>query len=131
MNDKRIRRISQEIKKIVSTTINQDIEDPKVSKMTSISDVKVSSDLSYADIYISVLGTMWEKGQTMEGLENAKGFIKKSLASELKIRQIPEIRFHLDETIERAMYMDELIKNALESDRRIQEEANRLEDDNA
>lgn len=108
------------MKKSISHTISLELDDPKVSKMTTISDVRVSSDLSYADVYVSVMGTMWEKGQTMEGLENAKGFIKKGIANSLRIRQIPEIRFHLDETIEHGIYMDALIKDALESDRRIQ-----------
>lgn len=117
MDRKRIGRISQEIKKVVSHAVSFELNDPKIAQMTSIVDVKVSSDLSYADIYVTIMGTPWEKGQTLEGLENAAGFIKRQIAREVKIRQIPELRFKLDETIEHGMYMDRLIAETIAADR--------------
>lgn len=77
--------------------------------MTTITDVEVTRDLSFANIYISVLGDMQEKKSTLEGLESAKGFIRNEIGKKLDLRHVPEPIFHLDESIERGMYLSELI----------------------
>lgn len=116
MDNIRIGRISQEVKKVISKAISFDLKDPKVSDKTSVTDVKVSNDLSYADIYVTVMGTEWDKNQTIDGLENAEGYLKNSIATGMNIRQIPELRFHLDESIEYGMYMDKLIEETIAKD---------------
>lgn len=118
MNNKRAARISQEIKKALSHIISFELNDPKISSMTSVSDVEVSSDLSHAEIFISVLGKDWDKKQTLEGLEQAEGFLKRELGKAVKLRQMPELRFHIDNSIEHGLYMDQLIRETLEADRR-------------
>ena len=117
MDNIRLARISQELKKVLSHAISFDLNDPKISAMTSVSDIRVSNDLSYADIYISVMGTEWDKKQTLEGLDKATGYLKNIIAKEVKIRLIPELRFHLDNSIEYGLYMDKLIRETLEKDR--------------
>ncbi len=116
MNQKRMGRVSQEIKKCLSTAIKFDLRDPRISEMTSLTDVTISSDLSYCDIYVSVLGKEWDKKQTLEGLDQAGGYLKKMLADQIDLRQIPELRFHLDESIERGMKMDALIAQVIAQD---------------
>ncbi|MDY3052239.1 MAG: 30S ribosome-binding factor RbfA [Ndongobacter sp.] len=117
MNPKRVGRISQEIKKALSQTIAFRLQDPKIAAITSVTGVRVSSDLSYADVYVTILGTKWEKQQTLEGLDKAAGFLKKELGHQVMLRQIPELRFQLDESIEHGLYMDQLIEKTLEADR--------------
>ncbi|MDO5717541.1 MAG: 30S ribosome-binding factor RbfA [Tissierellia bacterium] len=109
MNSKRLSRIGSEIKKVISELILESIKDPRVSDMTTISDVKVSKDLGYADIAVSILGDDKVKSETLEGLNNAKGFIKKELGQRLDLRHIPEIRFEIDDTVEKGMHIEELI----------------------
>lgn len=118
MNPKRVGRISQEIKKALAQTIAFRLQDPKIAAITSVTGVRVSSDLSYADVYVTILGTSWEKQQTLEGLAKAGGFLKKELGHQVMLRQIPELRFQLDESIEHGLYMDQLIEKTLEEDRR-------------
>lgn len=109
MNPKRISRISQEIKKLISSLLLDSIKDPRISPMTTISEVKVTNDLSYADVYISVYGSPDEKNSSLDGLQSAKGFIKKEIGRNLDLRHVPEIKFHLDETVEHGMHIEELI----------------------
>lgn len=120
MNHKRMGRISQEIKKVLSHAIIYEMKDPRIAPMTSVTDVTVSSDLSYCDAFISVMGKEWDKKQTIEGLEAAAGFLKNQMATKLDLRQIPELRFHLDESIERGMKMDALIDRVIQKDRESQ-----------
>lgn len=120
MNHKRMGRISQEIKKVLSHAIIYEMKDPRIAPMTSVTDVTVSSDLSYCDAYISVMGKEWDKKQTIEGLEAGVGFLKNQLATKIDLRQIPDIRFHLDESIDRGMKMDALIEEVIQKDRESQ-----------
>ena len=80
MREKRKNRVGQEIKKVLSYAISYKLKDPQVKELTSVSDVDVSRDLSYADIYVTVMGTEWEKKQTIEALTKARGFLKHELS---------------------------------------------------
>lgn len=110
MNIKRVARISEEIKKIVSGLLLTDLKDPRISSMTSITEVDVSNDLSYAKIYVSVLGDEEQKQDTLEGLNSAKGFVRKEISKNVKLRHTPQPRFLLDESIERGMELTKLIE---------------------
>ena len=109
MNKKRINRISEEVKKAVSELLLDGLKDPRVNSMTTVTDVEVTNDLSYANIYISVLGNEKEKKDSMKGLKNAKGFIRNEIAKRVDFRHVPEPVFHLDESIEKAMHITKLI----------------------
>lgn len=110
MNIKRINRISEEVKKLVSQLLYNGIKDPRINTMTTVTRVEVTRDLSFANIYISVLGDEDAKKNAIEGLTSAKGFIRKEIGRNLDLRHVPEPRFHLDESIEQAIHMSELIK---------------------
>lgn len=118
MNNKRINRISEEVKKAISYTISNDLKDPRVSSMTSVTHVEVTKDLRYANIYISVLGNDKEKNNTIKGLESAKGFIRNEIGNKIDLRYIPEPVFYLDESIERGIYMSKLIDKVNKKDKR-------------
>ena len=109
MNIKRINRISEEVRKIVSDLIINGLKDPRISPMASVTRVEVTRDLSYARIYISVLGDEIEKKDTIEGLNSAKGFIRKEIGNRMDLRYAPEPIFHLDESIEKAISLSKLI----------------------
>lgn len=109
MNNKRINRISGEVKKALSEILYNGLKDPRVTNMTTITDVKVTKDLSYVNIYISVLGDTKEKEDSLKGLRNAKGFIRSEIARKVDLRHVPEPIFHLDETLEHATHITELI----------------------
>ncbi|HSH34992.1 30S ribosome-binding factor RbfA [Schnuerera sp.] len=117
MNNKRINRISEEIRRVVSQLITREIKDPRVNSMTSITKVEVTNDLSYANIYVSVLGNKDIKNETLEGLKSAKGFIRKEIGNRIDLRHAPEPIFHLDESIEHSLYISELIEKVNKEDK--------------
>lgn len=116
MREKRRNRIGQEIKRVLSYAISYKLKDPQIKELTSVSDVDVTRDLSYADIYVTVMGTEWEKKQTIEGLTKARGFLKHELGEEAILPSIPELRFHLDQSIDYGMHMDALIEKVIAKD---------------
>ena len=77
--------------------------------MTSIVEVDVTRDLRYVNIYISVLGSEKEKADTLEGLVKASGFIRREIGRKIKARYTPEVLFKLDDSIERGVYMYDVI----------------------
>ena len=109
MNNKRLGRISEEVRKVVSEIIGKGLKDPRINSMTTVTKVEVTRDLRYAKIYVSVLGDDREKKETIEGLENAKGFIRRDISSKIDLRYTPEPVFVLDESIEKGMYISKLI----------------------
>jgi len=109
MSYPRVKRLSEEIKKIVSNIIRNELRDPRIAPMTSIIEVDVTRDLRYVNIYISVLGSEKEKEDTMEGLIKASGFIRREIGKKIKARYTPEVLFKLDESIEKGIYMYNVI----------------------
>lgn len=116
MSSIRINRIAEEIKKYLSSLVRTQLKDPRISPLTSVTDVEVSRDLSYAKIFISVLGTDKEKNETLKGLNNASGFIRKEVSKNIKLRHTPQLIFKMDESIEKGIYMSKLIKDVTKSE---------------
>ena len=107
-SNNRTRRIAEEIRKIVSTMLINGIKDPRINSLVSVTDVEVTSDLSYAYIYVSILGG--DEESTLDGLKSACGYIRIEVGKNIKIRHTPEIIFKIDDSLLKGMYMDELIK---------------------
>ena len=107
-SNNRTRRIAEEIRKIVSTMLINGIKDPRINSLVSVTDVEVTSDLSYAYIYLSILGG--DEESTLDGLKSACGYIRREVGKNIKIRHTPEIIFKIDDSLLKGMYMDELIK---------------------
>ena len=116
MDDKRRRRVEAEIQKVVSEIISRDLKDPRVSSLTSVTAVEITKDFQQAKLYISTLGDKREKEACIAGLEKSAGFIKKEIGQRIKLRQMPELIFKLDESLERGLYMDELISRVIRQD---------------
>lgn len=117
MNKRRINRISEEIKKVVSELLTRDIKDPRISSMTSVVKVEVTNDLSYAFIYVSVLGKEEEKENTIKGLQSAKGYIRREIGRRIDLRLVPELIFRLDKSIEHGLHISQLIDKVIREDR--------------
>ena len=108
----RTRRIAEEIRKVVSTMLISGIKDPRITSMVSVTDVEVTNDLSYAYVYVSILGG--DEESTLKGLKSACGYIRKEVSRNVKLRHTPEIIFKVDESIKNGMYMSNLIKKVNE-----------------
>ena len=102
-------RINGEVQKELSRIIRMELKDPRINPMTSVTDVMVTQDLKYCKAYISVLGDAYEQEQTIKGLQSAEGYIRRELARTLNLRNTPEIKFVLDQSIEYGVNMSKKI----------------------
>ena len=102
-------RINQEVMKELGVIIREEVKDPRIALMTSITAVEVAPDLKTAKVYISVLGDENAKKDTVQGLKSASAYIRRELAHRLNLRNTPELRFIEDDSIEYGMKMSEII----------------------
>ena len=115
-NSIKTKRINGEVQKELSTIIRNEIKDPRIHPMTSVMAVEVAPDLKTCKAYISVLGEKEAKEATIKGLNSAEGYIRRQLAKNLNLRNTPEIRFILDESIEYGVNMSKLIDDVTKKD---------------
>jgi len=111
----RAERLAELIKQEISDIIFREVKDPRIGFL-SITDVEVSGDLRNANIYVSVYGTEEERKSTLEGLEKAKGFIRKLLGERITVYHTPELSFHYDQSIEYGAYINKLLDKVKEED---------------
>ena len=104
-------RVSGLIQKVLSDVLQKDIKDPRL-KTATITDVDVSRDLRLARIYFTTPDGEQKKDAAIKGFNSARGFIKRTLASELDLKYMPDIKFFYDESIEYGSHIDSLIKSA-------------------
>lgn len=110
-------RINSEVQRELANIIRTEIKDPRIRPMTSVVLAEVAPDLKTCKAYISVLGDEQEQKETLEGLRSAVGFVRRQLAKNLNLRNTPEIRFILDQSIEYGVRMSRLIdENHVESE---------------
>lgn len=102
-------RINSEVLRELSRIISREIKDPRISAMTTVVAVEVAPDLKTCKAYISVLGSEEEQKSTLEGLKNAHGYIKRELAHSINLRNTPDIRFILDQSIAYGVNMSKKI----------------------
>ncbi|MDW2797374.1 30S ribosome-binding factor RbfA [Clostridium boliviensis] len=102
-------RINMEVQKELSQIIRQEIKDPRIHPMTTVVSVEVTPDLKFCKAYISILGDEEAGKATIEGLKSAEGYIRRELARRVNLRNTPEIKFILDQSIEYGVNMSRLI----------------------
>ena len=93
-------RINSAVQRELSVLISREVKDPRISPLTSVTDVEVATDLKTAKVYISVLGDEEAKSNTLAGLKSAEPFLRSALARNVNLRNTPELFFKLDESIE-------------------------------
>ena len=109
-------RINAQVQRELSAIIRNEIKDPRIHPMTSVMAAEVAPDLKTCKVYISVLGDESAKASTIKGLSSAEGYIRKELARSLNLRNTPELRFILDESIEYGVNMSKLIDDVTRKD---------------
>lgn len=102
-------RINTEVQRELSSILRGGIKDPRIAPMTSVVAVEVSPDLKTCKAYISVLGDEKVQKDTIKGLQSAEGFIRHELARTINMRNTPEIRFIMDQSIEYGVNMSKKI----------------------
>ena len=109
-------RINGEVLKELSNIIRSEIKDPRINPMTSVVSVEVAADLKTCKAYISVLGDEQSQKDTITGLKSAEGYIRRELARTVNLRNTPEIKFILDQSIEYGINMSKLIDEVTQKD---------------
>ena len=109
-------RINAEVRKEIQNVVMNGIKDPRVSAMTTVTDARVTADLRYCTVYVSVLGSEAEAEETLAGLKRAAGFIRSELAHSVNLRITPELKFVLDESMAYGAHIDKVLEELHLSD---------------
>jgi ribosome-binding factor A len=107
-------RINEEIRRELSNIIQNEIKDPRLTAMVSITQVDVTKDLRYAKVYVSLFGKDDEKVNTLSALKSSAGFMRKEIGHRVNLRYTPELIIEIDNSIERGMHMDSLFQTIKE-----------------
>lgn len=115
-NNTRVQRVADQIQKEIAQLIQREMKDPRIGFVT-VSSVRVSKDLSYADIFVSVLGkdSAEEAEDSITALKKGAGFLRSQLGRSLNTRQVPQLRFHFDDILIQGHKMNRLIEQANQS----------------
>ena len=109
-------RVNGEVHRVLAEIIRSEIKDPRINPMTSVVSVEVAPDLKTCKAWISVLGNEEAQKDTLAGLRSAEGYIKNQLARKINLRNTPEIRFIIDQSIEYGVSMSKLIDDVNRAD---------------
>ncbi len=115
---KRTDRVADQLQQELAVLIQREIKDPRLG-MVTVSGVTVSRDLGYADVYVTLLGDDDAERikENLAVLKRASGFLRSQIARRIKLRHVPELRFHFDESVVRGHKLSSLIDEAVETDR--------------
>ncbi|MCE3027671.1 30S ribosome-binding factor RbfA [Salinicola sp. DM10] len=121
---KRTDRVADQLQQELAVLIQREIKDPRLG-MVTVSSVKVSRDLGYADVFVTLLGENDAERvrENLGVLKRAAGFLRSQIARRIKLRHVPELRFHYDESVLRGHHLSALIDEAVASDKRHDEPA--------
>ena len=119
---RRTDRVEELLKQEIARLVREEVKDPRVGFAT-VMDVSVSPDLRHARVFVSVLGDDPEREATIAALQRARGFIRARIGQEITLKYLPEIRFELDRTLERAARIEELLGEAAPLDEPAPDEA--------
>ena len=111
-NNTRLGRIDEEYRKEISQIISYELKDPNITGLISVTKVKVTPDLKYAKVYVSIMNSKNIK-ETMEGLKKSSGFIRTELAKKVNLRNTPELTFEIDDSIEYGAKIDSILKEIM------------------
>ncbi|MDO4618391.1 MAG: 30S ribosome-binding factor RbfA [Clostridia bacterium] len=104
----RIYKINEEVRRALAEIIRE-LKDARIPLMTSVVSVSVTNDLSYAKVYVSVMGDEETKKKALQGLKSAAGFVRREVGRRIDIRHTPEILFELDTSIEHGAHINDII----------------------
>jgi ribosome-binding factor A len=110
---RRTEKIASLIRNVVGEAISHRLNDPRISPMASVTRVKVTGDLQFADVWVSVMGGEGEQRATLTGLTHASGHIQSLLARALMTRHCPTLRFKLDDSIKKGFETLRLIDRTM------------------
>jgi len=109
---RRVERLNEQLKREISDILRFEVKDPRIG-MVTVTGARASTDLSLAQIFVSIPGDDAERTETLEGLSAASPYIRSELGKRMKIRKVPELRFRSDESLDYAMRIEKLLGEVL------------------
>ena len=123
-NEARLGRVNEELMKAISHIITYELKNPDVTGMISVTRVKLTPDLKYAKVYVSILNPKSVE-ETMKGLKESAGFIRSQVAKTVNLRITPELVFEYDDSIEHGEKIDNILKQISIQDKELKEKFNK------
>ena len=112
MAGRRLERVAEAIREVVSTAVLFELKDPRVQGVTVIR-AEVTGDLRHTKVFVSLMGDSKQQKLTLQGLNHARGFIQSKVADRLQTRWTPVIRFVVDESVKKSIEISRLIEQAM------------------
>lgn len=109
-NENRLNRINEELKKEISNIISFELKNPDATGLISVTKVKITPDLKYAKVYVSMLNSK-NNEKTLEALKKSAGYIRSNIAKKINLRITPELVFEEDDSMEYGMKIESIIKD--------------------
>ena len=107
---RRAERVSNLIRQEISVLLQEQVNDPRLRSLISVTKVSTSDDLKNAKVFVSVLGDSATKSEMLQGFGAASGYLRRELANRVRLKQIPELKFQFDDSIEYGTRILELIE---------------------
>jgi ribosome-binding factor A len=123
----RIDRVNHELQKLIADAINNDLNDPRITGLISVIRVETTQDLSYAKVYVSIMTADDKVNEVFNAIKSAGNYIRNLVKTKLKIREMPELLFKLDDSITYSMNIEKKIKEIREKDEEIKNNSNNKE----
>lgn len=111
---RRTERVSDLLREEISVLVREELHDPRIGGLVTITDVDVSPDLRRADVFVSVFGTEDERTSTLAALDHARPFVRRELSKRLQLRYIPDLHFQNDKSLERAQEVTNILRQTAE-----------------
>jgi ribosome-binding factor A len=105
----RMRRVNEAVREVLSVAITSDLKDPRIGFVT-VTAVDTSPDLRHAHVYVSVLGDDRQREDSLAGLESSHGYLQSRVAQELRLKHTPQLDFRYDESIERGLRIQRILR---------------------
>ncbi len=103
-------RVAELMKREIASILARELSDPRLSSLVSVTDVEVAHDLSFARVFVSLLADGEQRERELATLQRAAGFVRHQLAPRLGLREVPELRFVHDGSIERGARVEEILR---------------------
>ncbi len=126
-NEARLGRVNEELMKAISHIITYELKNPDVTGMISVTRVKVTPDLKYAKVYVSLLNSKSVE-KTMQGLKESAGFMRTQVAKTVNLRITPELVFEYDDYIEHGEKINNILKQISQKDKELKEKLDNEKD---
>ncbi len=100
--------LEETLRRILASALTTEVEDPRVGFVT-ISEVRLNRDRSVAQVFYTVMGDEEERARSLAGLKRARGFLRQIIGDHTRLRQIPELRFQYDDSLDRSFRLEKIL----------------------